>query len=416
MIIPDRPLGLRWTALTGLIGCGLVASLLALLSPPARADDELAAFYRGKTIQVTNAFGEGGLYSSLARLLADHLPRHLPGRPAGIPQFMPGAGGIRQMNYLYNAAPRDGTVIGLMYDNMPITQVLDTDAGVKFDARRVGVLGSLGRGEAGLVGVLKRTGVATLDDARRIPTVFGATGTSSAQYYVPAIMNRLFGTRFKLIPGYKTTTEMYLAMEQGELDGIYGAYEVILESRPQWIAERQLNWLAQLNDVRAPEFADVPLLQELAQDPIDQAAFRLLALARVPGKTVVAPPDLPPARLAAAARGVCRHGSRSAVRRRPRAYYAEARSARRPGGRADRSRYHRNAARGGGARARVAQDRRAMIVARLAASQPIVMGARGRDRMTSCRACDVGWAEQSMSALRRGVAAAESAFRTWKKC
>jgi tripartite-type tricarboxylate transporter receptor subunit TctC len=276
-----------------------VLALALAAAPAAAADEDVAVFYRGKTLQLTNAFAEGGLYSTLARLMVTHLPRHIPGRPNAIPIFMPGAGGLRQMNHLYNAAPKDGTVIGLMYDNIPITQVLQPDENLKFDTRRFAALGSLGRGEAGLVGILKRTGIATIDDARQKDSVFGATGTSSAQYYIPIIMNRLFGTRFKLIPGFPTTTHMYLAMERGELDGIYGAAEVIQESRPQWIAERQLNWLAQLNDVRAADFPDVPLLQELAQAPIDKAAFKLLGLARVPGKMLIAPPDVPPARLAA---------------------------------------------------------------------------------------------------------------------
>jgi tripartite-type tricarboxylate transporter receptor subunit TctC len=276
-----------------------LALAAAGLATPAGAEEDVAAFYRGKTLQITNAFAEGGLYSNLARLLVAHLPRHVPGRPNAIPQFLPGAGGLRQMNQLYNAAPRDGTVIGLMYDNIPITQVLTADDSVKFDARRFSALGSFGRGEPGLVGILKRTGIATVQDARKKEAVFGATGTSSAQYYIPAIMNRLFGTRFKLIPGFQTTTHIYLAMERGELDGVYGAFETILESRPQWIAERQFNWLAQLNDVRAPDFTEVPLLAELAQSPLDQAAFRLLALARVPGKPLLLPPDVPPARVAA---------------------------------------------------------------------------------------------------------------------
>src|SRR3954449_2352467 len=172
---------------------------LSLASAPASADDDVAAFYRGKTLQLTNAFAEGGLYSTLARVIVNHLPRHIPGRPNAIPIFMPGAGGLRQMNHLYNAAPKDGTVVGLMYDNIPITQVLQPDDNLKFDARRFAALGSLGRGEAGLVGILKRTGITTIEDARRKESVFGSTGTSSAQYYIPIIMNRLFGTRFKLI-------------------------------------------------------------------------------------------------------------------------------------------------------------------------------------------------------------------------
>jgi tripartite-type tricarboxylate transporter receptor subunit TctC len=266
------------------IGRYFLLALALGLASPACADEDVATFYRGKTLQITNAFAEGGLYSTLTRIVASHLPRHIPGKPNAIPIFMPGAGGLRQMNHLYNAAPKDGTVIGLMYDNIPITQVLQPDENLKFDARRVAALGSLGRGEAGLVAILKRTGIATIEDARKKESTFGATGTSSAQYYIPVIMNRLFGTRFKLIPGFPTTTHMYLAMERGELDGIYGAAEVIEESRPQWITEGQLNWLAQLNDVRASNFPDVPLLQELAHSPLDMMPSSCSASRACPGK------------------------------------------------------------------------------------------------------------------------------------
>jgi tripartite-type tricarboxylate transporter receptor subunit TctC len=278
---------------------GLIALAMALAAGPAAAQNDVAAFYRGKTITITNAFAEGGLYSNLARIIAHHLPHHIPGGPNAVPQFLPGAAGLRQMNHLYNAAAKDGTVLALMYDNMPITQALAADNSVKFDLRRTPALGSLSRGEPGVVGILKRAGIATIEDAKHKEAVFGATGTTSAQYYIPAIMNRLFATRFKLIPGFPTTPHTYLAMERGEVDGIYGAVETIVESRPQWIAEKRFNWIAQLNDVRAGEFADVPLLEELAQAPIDKAAFKLLALARVPGKPVLLPPDVPAERVAA---------------------------------------------------------------------------------------------------------------------
>jgi tripartite-type tricarboxylate transporter receptor subunit TctC len=276
-----------------------VSLALVLTAIPARSDDDVAAFYKGRTLQVVSSFGEGGLYSVVTRLVADHLPKYLPGRPSAIAQSMPGAAGFRQMNYLYNIAPKDGTVIALMYDNVPTAQLLQPDDSLKFDTRRFGMLGSLNKGEAGLVGILKRAGITSLDDARQKPAVFGSTGTSSGQYTVPAAMNKMFGTRFKIIPGYKTTPEIYLSMERGELDGVYGTAEAMAENRPQWIAEHRFNWLAQLNDVRAPDYADVPLLQELAQAPLDKAAFRFLALARVPGKMFVTPPDIPAARLEA---------------------------------------------------------------------------------------------------------------------
>lgn len=112
-------------------------------------------------------------------------------------------------------------------------------------------------------------------------------------------MNRLFGTRFKIIPGYKTMAEIFLSMERGELDGVSGAYEAILEGRPTWAAEGHFNQIAQLYDARPAQFSNVPLFQELAQAPIDQAAFRFLALARIPGKILLVPPDVPPSRLEA---------------------------------------------------------------------------------------------------------------------
>lgn len=279
--------------------CSSVAALSLFVVPPPSSANEIETFYKGRTILVLNAFGQGGQYSALARLVAAHLPRHIPGRPNGVPQFMPGAAGLLQTNYLYNSATRDGTVIGLMYDNTPTTQLLEAPQNVKFDARRFHALGSLNKGETGLVGVLKRTGIASVADAKGKESIFGATGVAGGQYTIPNIMNKMLGTRFKLIPGFKATADIYLAMERGEVDGIYGAHEVIAEVRPSWIVEKRFNWLAQLYDERDPEFADVPLLQELAQDARDKAALRFLALARIPGKIFVAPPDVPADRLAA---------------------------------------------------------------------------------------------------------------------
>ena len=123
--------------------------------------------------------------------------------------------------------------------------------------------------------------------------------SSNGQYQVPAFTNKLFGTRFKLIPGFKTTAEIYLAMERNEVDGIYGGYEILAEVRPDWAAERRFNWLAQLYDGRAADYPDVPSLQELAQSDMDRDALQFLARGRSPGKSFITPPEVPPARLAA---------------------------------------------------------------------------------------------------------------------
>jgi tripartite-type tricarboxylate transporter receptor subunit TctC len=283
--------------LKSLLKAACAMLLLATASPALAGEDGVAAFYSGKTIRVVNAFGQGGQYSVLARLIAMHLPRHIPGKPTGVPQFMPGAGGLLQANYLYNAAPKDGTVIGLMYDNAPASQVLESPDTVKYDARGFHAIGTLNKGESGLLGVLKRTGIATIEDAKRRESVFGATGTANGQYQVPNIVNKLFGTKFKLIPGFKTTAEIYLAMERNEIDGIYGGYDVVAQVRPTWVAKHRFNWLAQLYVGRSAEFPNVPSLQELAHNDRERTAIQFLALARVPGKIFITPPGVPAERL-----------------------------------------------------------------------------------------------------------------------
>jgi tripartite-type tricarboxylate transporter receptor subunit TctC len=212
---------------------------------------------------------------------------------------MPGGGGLQGANYLYNAAPRDGTVIGLLYDNMPTEQALGLNKLVKFDVRNFTVLGSLNKRETGLVGILKRAGISSVEDAKRKVAVLAATGTASAQYIVPNAMNRILGTRFKLIPGYKVITDSFLAMESGEADGLFTNYATLAQARPDWIAQNLMSFIAQSSDIRDPAFADVPLLDELTDDKVQREAFRFLAMSRVAGKMVVAPPDIPTDRAAA---------------------------------------------------------------------------------------------------------------------
>jgi tripartite-type tricarboxylate transporter receptor subunit TctC len=269
-----------------------------LSSTPARAD-AVADFYEGKTVTVYNPFGEGGIYGVMVRLTAQYLPKYLPGGPNGVPQFMPGGGGLKQANYLYTIAPKDGTAIGLMYDNTPTAQVTRGSRGVRYDVRNFGVLGSINKGEFAVLATMRSTGIARFDEAKMKEAVLGSTGVGSAQYIVPSVINKVLGTKFKLVPGYKSTGEIWLAMERGELSGIFTNYTTIAEARPQWIEGKRLYWLAQLAERRAPGFEDVPLLQELADKPLDKEIFQFLMLSRIPGKIFIAPPGIPGERLAA---------------------------------------------------------------------------------------------------------------------
>ncbi len=276
-----------------LAGAILFMAGLAAFPSASRAQDAVAAFYRGKTLRVINPFAETGIYGALTRALADILPRHLPGEPRGRGEAMPGGGGLQGANYLYAGAPRDGTALGVMYDNMPTAQALALDGLARFDARGFTVLGSVNRGVTGVVGVMKRAGIKSVDDARAKIAVLGATGAGAAQYVVPLAMNRLLGTRFNIIPGYRTVSDTFLAMDAGEADGLFSNYVTIAEARPQWIRDKSVVWIAQSLDHADPDFPDVPLLQDLTDDPAKKGAFQFLSMSRAPGKIVVAPPGVP---------------------------------------------------------------------------------------------------------------------------
>jgi tripartite-type tricarboxylate transporter receptor subunit TctC len=288
----------REKAMTGYCRSLCVAFALIAASGSGSAAEDLAAFYSGKTVTVTSPFDLAGGYGQIATLVANYLPKYLPGHPSAISQNMPGGGGVRQANYMYNAAPRDGTVIGIIYDSVPEMQMLDPDQ-VLFDAGKFNALGSVNRGDFGLVGILKTAGIASLADAQKKETFFGASGTAAAQYIVPYVMNEVLGTKFKLIPGYGGVGEQFLAMEKGELQGIFTNYTTILLERPDWVAQGRFYWLAQLSDQRNAALPDVPLIQELVSDPVDRKAFEFLALSRVIGKIFIAPPGVPAERLAA---------------------------------------------------------------------------------------------------------------------
>jgi tripartite-type tricarboxylate transporter receptor subunit TctC len=280
----------------------LFAALFALLFMTVAPDGvraDVTSAYKGKTLTVYSPFSARGGYGALTRVVAEHLPRYLPGKPRSVAKYMPGAGGIKQANFLYNIASKDGLSIGLMYDGIPTVQILRPERGVKYDVRKFNVLGSVNKGLFGVVAVLKTTGIKTLADAKKVVAITGSTGTGSAQHYVPGLMNTMLGTRFKRIPGYKSTSEMLLAMERGELTGIFTNYDTIMKYRAHWVKEGRFVFLAQSGYQRSTIFPKLPLLSELATKPDDKAVFKLLAQSRIPGKGLIAPPGVPADRVAA---------------------------------------------------------------------------------------------------------------------
>jgi tripartite-type tricarboxylate transporter receptor subunit TctC len=263
---------------------------MGLGSVPSQAQDD--DFYRGKTVRVLAAFDAAGNAGLIVQAVANHLGKHLPGNPTVIPQFMPGGGGLVQANYIYSAAPKDGTVLGLLFDNLPTTQVLEPGT-VKFDAKRFTVIGALNRGENGALAIRSDHPVKKVTDARHADVVMASTGPGTTAYSIGNALNGTLGTRFKLVMGYTSGGTMLRAFEQGEVSSLLLDYNSLTRDSPHLIQSGLMKFLLQIGERRDPEIADTPLLTDVAETTQQRDVFELLSAGRRMGKVFVAPPEVP---------------------------------------------------------------------------------------------------------------------------
>ncbi len=279
--------------LAQLIAC-VVASPFAGVAEERKSSE--AGFYKDKTIVLITSTGPGGTYDLVARLIARHMPRHIPGHPTMIVENMPGGGNVLATNYMYNIAPKDGTAIATIHSAMPLHQVLDP-AEVRYDVSKFDWLGSTGP-QNEVVFVWHSAGITTLQDAMRRQIVLGGTGVGSTLVILPTVMNNLLGTRFKIVTGYRTSEEVNIGMERGEVQARAFSIDSITSQHPDWIADHKIVFLAQAGAKRARAIPDVPLLSELAGTAEQRKIFQLISSAPALGQPYVAPPGVPADRLA----------------------------------------------------------------------------------------------------------------------
>lgn len=287
---------------------GLCVALALALAVAVRAEpNAVANFYRGKVITVFVGYGPGGGFDVMARLLARHMSKYIPGHPSLVVQNMPGAGSLLLANYLYNRAPADGTQFGIIARNLPLISLVGGDANVRFDPRKFTWIGSSSdfSDDAYLLIVRKDSPVTSLSDARRAdgpPLVIGGTAEGSSSADVPKILQDALGIRMKLILGYRDSAALFLAMENKEIAGRTVEMSSVRATRPQWLEPgsdyRILLMYARVK--RDPQFPDVPTARELAPDA---TARELIEFTEAPLLTMawpfVAPPGIPPERAAA---------------------------------------------------------------------------------------------------------------------
>jgi tripartite-type tricarboxylate transporter receptor subunit TctC len=259
---------------------------------PAHAEPS----FEGKTITIITSTGSGGVYDLTARVIARHMGRHVPGNPTLIVQNMPGGGNVLATNYMYNIAPKDGTSIATVHNAMPLHQVLD-GRGVRFDAGRFNWLGSTGP-ENEVILVWKGTGIDTIKQATEREVVLGATGAGSGLSIIPTAMNNVLGTRFKMVIGYKSSEDINLALERGEVQARAFGINSIIAQHPDWLTGHKVTFLAQAGVRRDKELPDVPLLTELAANDEQRQVLKLISAPAGLGHPYLAPPGVPPDRLA----------------------------------------------------------------------------------------------------------------------
>jgi tripartite-type tricarboxylate transporter receptor subunit TctC len=277
------------------IACALIAGLL---SPALSRADAVSDFYTGKAITLIISTGVGGGVDTNARLVARHLRNHLPGAPSIIPKNLTGAGHLQATNYLYGQAPKDGTYIGAILPAFVGFQVLD-GRGAQYDVRNFNFLGSSDVENANLY-TWRTLKMKRIEEAKERQVLMGATGAGSYTMLYPTLLNNVLGYKFKIISGYKSTNEIHLAMERGEIDGRAGNFFSSLKSQnPDWLAEKKIDILLQIGAKRDPEWPDVPLLTDLAANEEQRQIFKLFSAEIALGRVFITTPGVPPDRLAA---------------------------------------------------------------------------------------------------------------------
>jgi tripartite-type tricarboxylate transporter receptor subunit TctC len=274
----------------------LALACFACTALPARAQSA-EEFYKGKTINVMIGFSVGGGYDLYARHLAKYIGRHIPGNPTVVPQNMPGAGSLKAANYLFTAAPKDGTCIGTFARTTGINPLLES--GATFDSRQFGWLGSV-TDDVSLCVSWSATPIKTWQDFISKPSTMGGQGPSSEPDMFARLFKNVFGAPIKLVPGYPGTNEITLAMERGEVDGLCGiSWSTVKTRHAQWLKEKKMNLLVQASFKKVPELKDVPLAMDETKDKEKLQILKLILAAQQMARPFAAPPGIPPERKAA---------------------------------------------------------------------------------------------------------------------
>jgi tripartite-type tricarboxylate transporter receptor subunit TctC len=247
-------------------------------------------FYKGKSIELAIGYPPAGSNDFYARLLARHLGKHIPGNPNIVPQNRPGAGSFLTLAYVYGVAPKDGTVIGIGAPTAPLDEKLGTQ-GVRFKTAELNWIGRIDS-LINIVFTWHTSPVKTVEDAFKTEAKLSGTGVGSTVSIYPTVMNRVLGTKFKLIMGYKGSNDAQLAVERGEVEGHSTSWTAVKVAHQDWRPDKKINILVQFSIKKHPELRDVPTVVELARNDEERQVLSAVVNAAEIGTSFFTSPNV----------------------------------------------------------------------------------------------------------------------------
>jgi tripartite-type tricarboxylate transporter receptor subunit TctC len=226
------------------------------------------------------------------------MSRHIPGNPIIVYRNMPAAGGRQAMNHVYNVAPADGTAFGTTLRNIAFDPLFGEEA-TRIDAGKLSWIGSL-NSEVSVCVAWHTAPFRSIDDLRKAEILMGSSGPTSSDTIQARLINRIAGTKMRLVHGYKGSTGVHLAMERGEVQGRCGlGWDSIVSRYSHWIKDKKIAVLAQFALKKHPDIPNVPFILDLAQKSEDRQLAEAMLAPLEMGRPYFAPPNVPADRVAA---------------------------------------------------------------------------------------------------------------------
>ncbi len=269
---------------------------LAVAGTSARADDE-AAFYAGKTVQMMVGTSPGGGVDLIGRLVARHLQNHIPGKPNIVVQNVPGAGGNQMANHLFASGARDGTMIGAPLNGMPTGPLL-TPKVSRFDPTQFTWIGSMYRSN-NVAYVWHKSPVQSLEELKTKEAIVGTSGPGSGSNDLSILSREVLGLKYRIVRGYKSGTEINIAMERGEVHAQIVGWDSLKAQRPEWVRDKTITIIGHFSLEDPPELRPFARIVDLARTDSDRQALRLVLARQAHGRPYFLPPGVPAARAAA---------------------------------------------------------------------------------------------------------------------